>query len=258
MGESQRSRMKINTLLVRLLKRRPPPEPTVEEVLSPLAEPFRSTRVSMYRAESLEGSDGQQHPVDNHTRISPSQGMWLCDQGRSMEPGSTLDVGFAYGFSAVFFLAAIAANRAGRHTAVDPFERSAWHGIGLATVHAITADSWFRFIEERSDRASTDLARENATFDIIFIDGNHRLDDALVDFYLYAPLSKIEGLIIFDDMWMNSIQTVASFVRTNRPDFSEVATNLPNVAVFRRIGEDLRRWDDFHPFFVAGNGQTGR
>ncbi len=223
-----------------------------------MAEPFRGALLSMYRAKSMVGSDGAHYPIDSVTRTLPSQGMWFYDQCRSLRPVATLEVGFAYGFSALFFLAAIAANKSGNHTAVDPFQRSDWHGIGLANVRAVNGGALFRFIEERSDRAATDLVREKASFDIVFIDGNHRLDDALVDFYLYAPLCKAGGHIVFDDMWMSSIQTVASFVRSNRPDFAEMPTQHPNISVFRRIGDDSRRWDHFQPFMVAGNGQARR
>ena len=169
---------------------------------------------------------------------------------------ATLEIGCAYGFSTVFFLAAIAKNREGGHTAIDPFQRTDWHGIGVANVRAVGGDSSFRFIEERSDRAATDLARKNASFDIIFIDGNHRFDDALVDFYLYAPLCKADGLIILDDMWMNSLQTAASFIRSNRTDFVEVPTALQRICVFRRTGDDLRPWDHFRPFDVAGSERS--
>lgn len=253
--------MKMSALLSRVLNRQPPapaPDPPVEEILANLAEPFRGAILSMYRAESMAGIDGQQHPVDRQTGVPPSQGMWFYDLCRSLKPDATLEVGFAYGFSAVFFLAASAANKAGHHTAIDPFQRSHWHGIGLANVRAVGAESSFRLIEERSDRAATDLGRQNSTFDVIFIDGNHRLDDVLVDFYLYAPLCKIEGLIVLDDMWMSSIQTVASFVGSNRPDFTEIATHHPRISAFKRVGEDRREWDYFQPFTVAGRGRVGR
>jgi predicted O-methyltransferase YrrM len=253
--------MKIGSLLSRVLNRQPevaPPERPVEEVLAGLPEPYRGALVSMYRAETMAGIDGVQYPVDGVTGIRPSQGMWFYDQCCSLKPSATLEIGCAYGFSTVFFLAAIAKNGAGGHTAIDPFQRTDWHGTGVANVRAVGAESWFRLIEERSDRAATDLARKNASFDIIFIDGNHRLDDALVDFYLYAPLCKPEGLIILDDMWMNSIQTAASFIRSNRTDFVEVPTALPRLCVFKRVGDDLRPWDHFQPFTVAGNGQASR
>ncbi len=229
--------MRIKTFLARVLNRRPmparPSAPPVEEVLAPLAEPFRSALLSMYQATSMAGTDGQQHPIHAQVRISPSQGMWFYEQCCSLKPLATLEIGLAYGFSAVFFLAAIAKNKAGHHTAIDPFLWTHWHGIGLANARAVDAESSFRLIEERSDRAATDLARQNSSFDIIFIDGNHRLDDALVDFYLYAPLCRLQGLIILDDMWMKSIRTVASFNRSNRTDFEEVPTHHPNVSAFR-------------------------
>jgi predicted O-methyltransferase YrrM len=241
-----------------MLKRPPGPASSDEEVLAPLPEPFRATLLSMYREESRLGTDGQSHAVDRLTRIIQSQGMWFYELSCSLKSSATLEIGFAYGFSALFFLAGAAKSGAGHHTAIDPFEEANWHGIGLANVRAAGAESSFRLISDRSDHAATDLARQNSSFDIIFIDGNHRLDDALVDFYLYAPLCKIGGLVIFDDTWMGSIQTVVSFVRSNRPDFVEVAVPRANVAAFRRTGEDSRPWDHFQTFAVAGNRRVGR
>jgi predicted O-methyltransferase YrrM len=253
--------MRIKSLFNRILKRQaapaPPPDPSVEEVLVPLADPFRSALLSMYRAKSMAGADGQQYAVDSITGIPPSQGMWFYDTCCSSRASATLEIGFADGFSAVFFLAAITANKSGQHIALDPFQRTDWHGIGLANVRAVGAESSFRLIDERSDRAATDLARQDSSFDVIFIDGDHHLDDALVDF-LYAPLCKIEGLVILDDMGMKSIQTVVFFIHPNRPDFEVVATALPRTCVFRRIGDDLRQWDHFQPFTVARNGQASR
>ena len=53
-------------------------------------------------------------------------------------------------------------------------------------------------------------------FDFIFIDGNHRFDDVLVDFYLSDQLISPGGLIVFDDMWMRSVRTTINFILTNR------------------------------------------
>src|SRR5580692_6005786 len=89
---------------------------------------------------------------------------------------------------------------------------------------------------------------EGLAYDLIFIDGGHLFEQALTDFFLYAPLCKIGGLVVLDDMWMSSIKTVASFVRTNRNDFSEIPTAIPNLCVFRKIGKDEREWHYFRPF----------
>ena len=227
----------------------------IEEQLASLDPRFRSPLLSMFRGESQLGSDGQLHQIDKDTRISPSQGMWIYEFCVSVRPKSTLEIGMAYGYSTIFFLAAIEKNQSGHHISVDPFQRSHWHGIGLTHAQALAtttgSNSVFSLIEERSDRVAIDLARSNTTFDIIFIDGNHRFDDVLVDFYLYAPLCAIGGHIIFDDMWMSSIQTVVAFVRTNRVDFVEVRTNVSDISVFQRVGDDAREWTNFREFNVS-------
>jgi predicted O-methyltransferase YrrM len=226
------------------------PLPETKEILQGIDEPFLSALLSLYAGEKQVGADGQTHAINTATRVSPWEGMWIYNLCRSLKPNQTLEIGMAYGFSALFFLAAIAKNKFGHHTAVDPVERSSWHGIGIETVRAIGMESEFSLIEDYSARAATDLARENRAFDLILIDGNHRFDDVLADFYLYAPLCKIGGQIILDDVWMKSIRTVVAFIRANRNDFAEVASSESNICVFQRIGGDTREWDHFRTFSV--------
>ncbi len=226
-----------------------------EELLAALNPRFRSHLLSMYRVEPQLGTDGQPHPIDEDTKISAAQGMWLYKLCMSDRTKSTLEIGMAYGYSTIFFLAAIAKKQVGHHISIDPLQSSLWHGIGLTHAQELAptkdSNSSFRLIEERSDRVAVDLARSNSTFDLIFIDGNHRFDDVLVDFYLYAPLTAINGHIVFDDMWMSSIQTVVAFIRANRSDFIEVYTNIPNICVFRKVSEDGRKWSHFKTFNVS-------
>jgi predicted O-methyltransferase YrrM len=235
----------------------PPATPAADPLaaLAPLDGGLRARLESMYRQEDQIGGDGLKHPVDAITRISPSQGMWLYEFYLQSRPARSLEVGMAYGFSTLYFLAAMARLGGGHHTAVDPFQTSAWHGIGLAHAKAITSGilppSAFEFIEDRSDRAAIDFARAARQFDLIFIDGNHRYDDALVDFYLHAPLCAMGGHIVFDDMWMSSIQTVVAYIRANRPDFKAVDSTVGNIAVFRKVAEDQRSWKHFRAFAVA-------
>jgi predicted O-methyltransferase YrrM len=227
------------------------PAADLEQILQSLDARFRTPLLSLYRGEPQLGVDGQRHPIDSVTRISPSQGMWLYELLRKLKPRETLEIGMGYGFSTLFILAATIDGS--HHTAIDPFQRSHWCAIGLANAQALGAPSSFRFIEERSDQSAVDLAREFRSFDLIFIDGNHRFDDVLVDFYLYAELCRVGGMIIFDDTWMSSIQSVLSFVRSNRSDFRELRTPEPNVALFEKIAVDTRLWTHFRSFRTAPN-----
>jgi predicted O-methyltransferase YrrM len=236
----------------RLLNRQPDVSPAVEEVLGSLDPPFRERLLSMYRGEPQLGLDGKHHAIDPRIKISPSQGMWIYELCLSVRPKATLEIGMCYGFSSLFFLAALAKNKSGHHTAVDPDVRKHWHGIGTTHVSALGMESVFRYIEEPSVRAGVDLTRESSNFDVILVDGSHRFDDAMSDFYLYAPLCGMGGRVIFDDMWMPSIQSAVAFVRTNRKDFVESPQPHENICVFTRVGQDVREWDHFQPFSNPG------
>jgi predicted O-methyltransferase YrrM len=241
--------------LVRRLFGRAPAMVTAEATLQSMDEPFRSALLSMYRNERQIGTDGQEHEIDPSVKLPPSEGWWLYALCREIKPKEILEIGTCYGFSSLFFLAAITKNGLGRVTSIDPYEEAMWHGIALASVQASGAASQFQHLAERSDRASTDLARQKASFQVIFIDGSHRFDEALTDFYLFAPLCAEDGYVIFDDLWMPSIQSVISFVRGNRPDFREQSTGESNIAVFKRMGQDLRSWDHFQNFAVASESR---
>ncbi len=235
---------------------------TQEDRLAPLPAPFRDALLSMYRGEPQLGSDGQLHEINRITRISATHGMWLYDFCLATRPRSIVEIGMAYGFSTLYLLAAIAKNQTGTLTSIDPYQTSLWKGIGRTHAQKLDAATGSakvsRLIEDRSDRASTDLERANETFDLLFIDGNHRFDDVLVDFYLYAPLCSIGGHIVFDDMWMSSIRTVIAFIRANRPDVVELPASKKGYCVFKKIGDYTRKWDEFTRFRVAPSARVNR
>jgi predicted O-methyltransferase YrrM len=218
------------------------------EILSPLPRPFQAALLSMYDGEPQVGSDGQLHSLDGMTAISPEQGMWLYNLCREAKPRNTLEIGLAYGYSTVYFLTSIHENGFGHHTAVDPFQ-SQWHGIGRLRPQSLGMSDNFCLIEEKSVSALVHLANRGETFEVIFIDGNHRFDDAVVDFTLSAEVCTLGGFIVLDDMWMPSIQRAVAFIRLNRKDFEEIKPLVSNVAIFRRIGEDTRDWQHYVEFF---------
>jgi predicted O-methyltransferase YrrM len=71
-------------------------------------------------------------------------------------------------------------------------------------------------VEDYSIHALSDLIRDQAEFDFIYIDGNHRFDDVIVDFYLSDQVLRPGGLMALDDLWMQSIRTAANFIVNNR------------------------------------------
>jgi predicted O-methyltransferase YrrM len=229
-----------------------------EEQLGFLEPDFQAILTSLYRGDPQTGFDGQLYPIDKITRIGPRNGRWLYEFCVANCPMNSVEIGMAYGFSTMFIMAAMRKNGKGRHTSIDPFQNAHWKGIGVAHARKVSKPGVeFRFIEDRSDRAATDLARENEKFDLVFIDGNHKFDDVLVDFYLYAQLCSKGGCIIFDDAHMNSIQAVITYVRTNRPDFEEIPDLPGDWSAFRRVGDDTRHWAHFKKFPAAATSDSG-
>src|ERR1700722_13519469 len=217
--------------------------------LKTLDEPFRSALLSMYLNEPQLAAGGKLCDIDGRTRIPAADGVWMYEFYQRLRPTASLEIGMAYGFSTLFFLAALMKNGAGAHTTIDPFQFSFWHGVGMEKVRQVNGENVFRFIEDSDINAATDLTRDKKTFDFIFIDGNHRYDDVLVDFTLFAPLLNKGGYMIFDDLWMPSVRSALSFVQSNRQDFKQISSP-PNIGVFERIGDDVRSWEHFVPFTV--------
>lgn len=184
--------------------------------------------------------------------------MWIYETWERLKPAHSLEIGLAYGFSTVYILAAMAETGNGHHTAIHPFQRSYWNGVGALQATHFKLENSFDLVEEPSSWALPRFAAESCQFELIFIDGNHRFDDVLVDFTLSAEICPQGGEVIFDDMWMPSIQTVVHWIRSNRPDFREVHTLVGNTAHFQRIGKDKRDWRHFVPFKVRRNGPANR
>jgi predicted O-methyltransferase YrrM len=222
--------------------------------LGDVPKAYREVLTSMHATEPQRDSRGSLRDLDETTRISDDEGMALFSLAQQAPGADTLEIGLAYGFSTVYLLAAHHARGTGSHTAVDPYQDTDWHGMGLACAERLVRQSSalttasFCHIPERSEHALVDLDRGGRRFGLTFIDGYHRFDDVLVDFTLAARLTEMGGFIVLHDMWLDSIAAVAGFVRCNRADFAEVDTGCENLFAVRRVGDDTRNWDHFRAF----------
>ncbi len=204
--------------------------------------------MSMYHNEPQLGAGGERFQIDENTRIPSRQGMFMHDLHRRMRPALSLEIGLGYGFSTVFLLAAMKAGGYGHHIAIDPFQNRDWNGVGVTRAEILGMSDRFSFIEEKSITAVPKLIERGTKTAFVFIDGNHRFDDVLVDFYLCENVCELGGVIIFDDLWMPSVQKVVAFIRGNRDNFEFLDSPLDRMAIVRKIGEDGRPWDHYADF----------
>jgi predicted O-methyltransferase YrrM len=215
---------------------------------------FEKTRTkleSMYKTENQLGSDGIPHEINSLVRVSFSQGSVLAAIHNSIKPSLSIEIGLAYGFSALFILDSMFENIYGKHVAIDPSEVTHWHGIGLKSIHDLKFDDRFEWREAMSIDALSTMHRDGVRAQYIYIDGNHTFDAALIDFCCSDRILDTGGVIILDDMWMPSIKTVVSFVKNNFQHYEQVDADCGNICCLNKTGEDIRSWDHFVSFTTS-------
>lgn len=182
--------------------------------------------------------------VDASSPISRAEAEFMYRFIAAAKPKATLEVGMAYGFSAVHIMSASGTV----HHAMDPFQEE-YHDQGLKNVERLGFAGHLRFHRDYSHAVLPRLLGEGLKVDFVFIDGGHRFDDIFVDFYFAELLLNDGGHILLHDAWMRSTQTVASWVRRNKKNFVRVPTPLNNLILFRKLGaDDNRPWNHFRGF----------
>lgn len=202
----------------------------------------------MYSEPRLLGT-GSAEPVeiDPKVRISIAEGANLHRLLKESGARSSIEIGFAYGFSTVWLLDALAGRKDARHIAIDPFEEEIWDGIGLKQVELLGSEVSFEWIAQSSILALPELLARDMRADFVFIDSGHLFDETLVEFFLADKLLAVGGIMAFDDQWMPSMRSVTDFVLRNR-SYERVKQPVRALCALRKTAEDKRHWEHFQPF----------
>lgn len=135
------------------------------------------------------------------------------------KPKVSLEVGLAFGISALFICEAMsAASENPKHIVIDPAQHAQayWHGVGLANLERAGYRGFVEFIEKPSQIALPELISAGRKIDFAFIDGEHLFDHALVDFFFVDQLLNVGGVVVLDDTGWPAIRKLARFVAANR------------------------------------------
>ena len=182
---------------------------------------------------------------DRATPIKENEARFIYDFLRQHQLKDTLECGFAYARSGAHIMAATGS----RHVAIDPFQ-GRYGNWGLQNVEKFGLSCQLEFHHDFSHNVLPLLLREGRRFDFIFIDGDHKFDGVLVDFYYADLLLRPGGYILFHDTWMRSTSLVTAFVGTNRADYTTVPTPLRNLHLVRKTGQDARNGMFFREFYT--------
>lgn len=186
--------------------------------------------------------------VEKEVPISLKQATWLSGLILKTKAKKTLEIGMGWGKSAAVFLA----SEVQSHTVVE-FEETVRSMTGNRNAKLFDRDESLSVIWQRSDWALPNIPYGENGFDIILIDGGHKFDDVFIDFHYASRLIAENGYIILDDIWMDSIKSVCSWIDENLSDtFVKIDLSdhdVDNFQVYQKNDiSDKREWTHFVPF----------
>ncbi|MDI6788820.1 MAG: class I SAM-dependent methyltransferase [Planctomycetota bacterium] len=196
----------------------------------------------------------------------PEQGEFLQGIIREIKPLVSLEVGLAYGISALFICDALEKTPATRHIIIDPYQFSGlWKGMGLNNLKEAGYKDIIEFHEQTSQLVLPQLESQGRKVDFAFVDGWHTFDHTLVDFFYIDRLLRVGGVVVLHDAGWPSIRKVCRYIVTNRSYsvFRCFKSRLePRLSLKRRIlqwmshkSEIIRRL--LKPEFIMPDSELG-
>lgn len=130
---------------------------------------------------------------------------------------NTIEIGLGYGISALFICEGLVASgsTAVTHVVIDPFQKTRFADCGLDALEEAGLGQVVEYHAEQSQVALPRFQTEGRSFDLAFVDGDHRFDGVFLDLVYLGRLVRKGGLIILDDYQLPAVARAASFCLTN-------------------------------------------
>jgi predicted O-methyltransferase YrrM len=153
--------------------------------------------------------------VDLADCIDPREGEFLTKLiHENPQISRTLEIGCAYGLSALHICDAVDGREGAIHTIIDPFQRTQWQGIGIANLTKAGFHNW-ELIEKRSEHALPELDANHAKgYDLILVDGWHTFDHTMIDTFYATRLLNEGGILVVDDVNFPAVRSVINHLLT--------------------------------------------
>ena len=216
-----------------------------------------------------------------HSAISREEGEFLQEIISELKPVMSLEIGLAYGISALFICDALEKTVNTRHIIIDPNQYGgpwgdSWEGIGLNNLREAGYEEIIDFFNMPSYRALPQLEAQGCKIDFAFVDGWHTFDYTMNDFFYIDKMLRLGGIVAFDDANWPGIHKTCRYIVTNRsysvvgcflhrrkqlikrvllngfllvPFISKkMRQTLGQCIAYRKESEDKRPWNFHHPF----------
>jgi predicted O-methyltransferase YrrM len=222
--------------------------------VSPMPADVRRVREEVVRSgrciARLDGSVHEVFPVAIGEAEGEALKRWVVRE-RARE---TIEVGLGYGISSLFICEGLLENdeAAARHVAIDPYQEARFSDCGLQLIEDAGLRGVVEHVAEESLTALPRLLEEGRSFDLAFVDGNHRFDGVFVDLVYLGRLIRPGGVVVLDDYQLPAVARAASFFVANldwRPEEVSEPHEFHQWAVLRTSDRpDRRAFDDYVEF----------
>jgi predicted O-methyltransferase YrrM len=199
-------------------------------------------------------SDGQIHSLFP-VATSPREGEALRNRVISEGAVHTVEIGLGYGISTLHICEGLLRGPdpdSARHLAIDPHQATRFGNCGLQFLSDAGIDAMVEHADEPSRIALARMLAEGRTFDLAYVDGNHKFDGVFVDLAYLGQVVAPGHVIFLDDYQLRGVAKAVSFFVTNLGwSLVEVspADDEHQWAVLRTATEpDTRRFDYFVDF----------
>jgi predicted O-methyltransferase YrrM len=185
---------------------------------------FQLELADLYKTGECRGRSGK--TIKASGLSSPNNLLTIRNLILEKKPRKTLEVGLAYGGSAVTILRSLADGILDgnfEHSAIDPGQEG-FDYAGVEIVSRIGLQANFHFYDGPSDLILPKLAESGERFDLIYIDGYHIFENVFVDMYYSLKILKNGGVILFDDCVDKHIKKVIGFMAAN---FTGIVQKFP-------------------------------
>ncbi|WP_293853830.1 class I SAM-dependent methyltransferase [uncultured Alsobacter sp.] len=138
----------------------------------------------------------------------------IRDAMAAERPATVVEIGLAYGSSALAIGEALVATGGRRHVIVDPYQESAFRDAGWTAVRGAGLEGISELLRQPSQNALPRLIEEGVVADAAFVDGSHVFHQVFVDVYFLQTLVKPGGLVILDDHWWPGVALASAYFET--------------------------------------------
>ena len=161
-------------------------------------------------------SDGSAHSLFP-VAVPAEEGQALRAWVEREQATRTIEIGLGYGIATLFICEGLHAvgDEYARHLAIDPNQATRFANCGLQFIEEAGYAKLVDFHADPSEIVLPRFLAESRTFDVAFVDGNHRFDGVLVDLAYLNQLVRRAGIVVVDDYQLPAVAKAVSFCLRN-------------------------------------------